>query len=393
MNSLNFFFSAYTKESLPSYYKGLLNSYTQEQVFENRKGERFQLPASSFVVEDIPSYFTVTKDELPKTMGCYSIKQYPGFLINFENVKSLPDYLNERFGKTSRYKLRREQKKLEQCFNIRYEMYFGAIDKSEYDFIMNEFYRLLELRSLEKGIKHNINLATQNFYRANVYQMILDRKASFYVIYNGKTPIDICLNFHMKNVIFQYIRTYNIDYSKFNTGYTDLMKQIEWCITNKIKFITFSKGDFYWKRRWCNTVYDYHHEIFFLKKSFAGRLKATSYYLLKALKQYVREKGLIEKYHAYRTKQNNSKNTAEDSHRIKYNKIPFNTEIKNTESIDYKSMKFNFLRRTIYDFLYESDENESEITVYAILDTSKSYLVIGKKSKAMLSYTSNSSSF
>ena len=393
MNSLNFFFSAYTKESLPSYYKSLLNSYTQELVFTNSKEEKFQLPASSFVVEDIPSYFTVKKDVLPKDIGCLSIKQYPGFLINFENVKSLPDYLNERFGKTSRYKLRREQKKLEQCFDIRYQMYFGAIEKPEYDFLMDEFYRLLELRSLEKGIKDNINLATQDFYRAHVYQMILDKKASFYVIYNGKMPIDICLNFHMKDVIFQYIRTYDIDYSKFNTGYTDLMKQIEWCISNKIKLITFSKGDFYWKRRWCNTVYDYHYEIFFLKKSLIGRLKASSYYLLKALKQYVREKGLIEKYHDYQSKRKNSQELNSELPKIKHTNIPFHTEIKNIESINFKSSEFDFLRRNIYDFLYESDEKESEINVYSILDQSDSYLVIGKNSKTVLSNTAFSSSF
>ena len=393
MNSTNFFFDAYTKEQLPTYYRQLQNRYTNDIIFNNTKDEEFQLPESAFVVKDVPDYFKVTTNELPNSIACQTINQYPGFLINFENVPSLSDYLNERFGKSSRYKLRREQKKLEQCFNIRYEMYFGAIDKPEYDFIMDEFYRLLELRSLEKGIKDNINLATQDFYRANVYQMILDKKASFYIIYNGKMPIDICLNFHMKDVIFQYIRTYDIDYSKFNTGYTDLMKQIEWCIANQIKLITFSKGDFYWKRRWCNTVYDYHYHIFFKKSSLSGRLRAKSYYIAKALKQYVREKGMIEKYHEFRSKSKRSKKVNVDSSAIKHKSIPYETEIKNIEAVDYKNEKFDFLRRTIYDFLYESDEKQSEITVYSILDQPKSYLVIGKKSKAVLSNTSNTPSF
>ncbi len=383
MNSTNFFFDAYTKEQLPSYYRQLQNLYTGDVVFNNTNDISFNLSQSTFVVEDVPSYFKVTTDKLPKNIGLHSIKQYPGFLINFENVPSLSDYLNERFGKSSRYKLRREQKKLEQCFDISYKMYFGTIDKSDYDFIMDEFYRLLELRSLEKGIKDNINLATQNFYRANAYQMILDKKASFYVIYNGKMPIDICLNFHMKNVIFQYIRTYDIDYSKFNTGYTDLMKQIEWCIANQIKFITFSKGDFYWKRRWCNTVYDYHYHIFFKKSSAFGRIKAKSYYFIKALKQYVREKGLIEKYHTYLAKYSKTKNSST----VNYETIPYKTEIRTGEAINYKDEEFKSLRRTIYDFLYESDEKQSEINVYTISNKPKSYLVIGKKSKAVLSNT------
>ncbi|WP_226975897.1 GNAT family N-acetyltransferase [Zobellia nedashkovskayae] len=365
------------------------NKYTDEIVFNNANNEEFQLPETAFVVKDVPDYFKVTTKELPKNIKRQTLIQYPGFLINFKNVSSLSDYLNERFGKSSRYKLRREQKKLEQCFDIRYEMYFGTIDKNEYDFIMDEFYRLLELRSLEKGIKDNVNLTTQHFYRANVYQMILDKKASFYIIYNGKMPIDICLNFHMKDVIFQYIRTYDIDYSKFNTGYTDLMKQIEWCIANQIKLITFSKGDFYWKRRWCNTVYDYHYHIFFKKSSISGRLKAKSYYLAKVMKQYVREKGLIEKYHEFMVKSNRSKKVAEDLSSIQHKSIHYETDIKNIEAIDYKNEKFDFLRRTIYDFLYESDEKQSEIAVYSILDQPKSYLIIGKKSKAVLSNTSN----
>ncbi|MBU3024399.1 GNAT family N-acetyltransferase [Zobellia galactanivorans] len=393
MNSTNFFFDAYTKELLPTHYRQLQNRYTGDVVFTNSNTDEFHFEGPAFVVEDVPGYFKVETEKLPKNIGRHTIKQYPGFLINFENVPSLGAYLNERFGKTSRYKLRREQRKLEQCFDIRYVMYFGAMEKPEYDFLMDEFYRLLELRSLEKGIKDNINLATQDFYRANVYQMILDKKASFYVIYNGKKPIDICLNFHMKNVIFQYIRTYDIDYSKFNTGYTDLMKQIEWCIANGVRLITFSKGDFYWKRRWCNTVYDYNYDIFFKKNSLKGRLKAQLYYLIKALKQFVREKGLIEKYHDFRDKHRKPINLPNDPSKITRTPIPFEKEFEKIEAIDFKNSKFDFLRRTIYDFLYENDEKESEINVYAILDHPKSYLVVGKKSKILLSNTSDSPIF
>jgi len=393
MNSTNFFFDAYTKEELPTHYRQLHNRYTNELLFSNTNDKEFQLLHSTFVVHDVPGYFKLTTRNLPENVGFHTIKQYPGFLIDFKNVPSLNDYLNDRFGKSSRYKLRREQKKLEQCFDIRYEMYFGAIDKDVYDFIMDEFYRLLALRSLEKGIKDNINLTTQKFYRENVYQMIIDKKASFYIIYNGNMPIDICLNFHMKNVIFQYIRTYDIDYSKFNTGYTDLMKQIEWCIANQIKLITFSKGDFYWKRRWCNTVYNYDYHIFFKKKDLGARIKAKLYYLSKALKQYAREKGIIEKYNANRTKYANSKKTSPLSDTLKFNRIPFETEFSNIELIDYRINKFGFLRRSIYDFLYESDEKQADIAIYSILDQPESYLFIGKKSKALLSSTSFTTSF
>ena len=103
MNSTNFFFDVYTKEQLPTYYRQSQNKYTDEIVFNNTNNEEFQLPESAYVVKDVPDYFKVTTNELPKNIACQTINQYPGFLINFANVPSLSDYLNERFGKSSRY--------------------------------------------------------------------------------------------------------------------------------------------------------------------------------------------------------------------------------------------------------------------------------------------------
>ncbi|WKX76475.1 hypothetical protein [Zobellia laminariae] len=54
MNSTNFFFDAYTKEQLPTYYRQLQNRYTNDIIFNNTKDEEFQLPESAFVVKDVP---------------------------------------------------------------------------------------------------------------------------------------------------------------------------------------------------------------------------------------------------------------------------------------------------------------------------------------------------
>ncbi len=44
--------------------------------------------------------------------------------MSFNGVKSLSDKLNQRFGKTSRCNLRKEQGKLGYCFDISYKMHF-----------------------------------------------------------------------------------------------------------------------------------------------------------------------------------------------------------------------------------------------------------------------------
>ncbi|MBM1106750.1 GNAT family N-acetyltransferase [Aurantibacter crassamenti] len=333
------------------------------------------------MVEDVPGYFKIEEAELPKNVSQWRIKQYPGFLINFEGVNSLNEYLAVRFGRSSRYKLRREQKKLEQCFDITYKMYFGEISRSEYDFIFDEFYKLLAIRSLEKGIKNNVNISQRDHYQEIVYPMILNKKASFYIIYNGKMPIDICLNFHLNNVIFQYIRTYDIAYSKFNTGYTDLMKQIEWCIANEVKLISFSKGDFYWKRRWCNTVYDYDFHIFFKSTSIVAAIKASIFWCKRGARQFLREKKVIEWYHAKRDKYSKS-----ESHNSQFEitKITSIADLEKLEKIDYNLDSLSALKRTIFEFLYDTEENEADIVTYQEIENNNNFIVAGKKNTILI---------
>ena len=333
------------------------------------------------VVEDVPGYFEVEEAKLPVEIDRWRIKQYPGFLINFKGVRNLSSYLNSRFGRSSRYKLRREQKKLEKCFDISYRMYYGDITKEEYAFLFDELYKLLEIRSHEKGIKNNVNLLQRDFYEKIVYSMILEKKASLYVIYNGKMPIDICLNFHLNNVIFQYIRTYDIAYSKFNTGYTDLMKHIEWCIANDIKLISFSKGDFYWKRRWCNTVYDYEYHIFFRTNSLGARIKAGIFWGKRKLRQFLREKKVIEWYHAKREKFIRPES---ETSRFKISKIDLSTDLGKMVKIDYNEAGFRFLRRPVFDFLYEVELKENEIQTFQIENQPSTFLIEGREESVLV---------
>lgn len=374
--TINFVTELFAKRQLPYIYSDVYNAVSQQHIFENT-AEPTDIK-DILIVEDLPRYLKIQRKEKPKHLRSFLIKQYPGFRIDFKDVKSLADYLNLRFGKSSRYKLKREQRKLERCFDIRYEMYFGGMSQEDYDFVFHEFYELLEVRSIEKGIMRNANLAYKQEYYERVHQMVLDKKASFFVIYNGKKPIDICLNFHVKNTIFQYIRTYDIAYSKFNTGYTDLMKQIEWCIANKIDSISFSKGPFYWKQRWCNAVYDYDYEVFYNARSIKSILGAAKFRCIKGIKQVVRELGIIERYHDFQEKRRKAK-LPEPS---------FNIEIFDTtedqfvgsklERIDIYTQAYDELRRLIFDFLYTTDEKEKDISVFKTQDNSQTFFVKGK---------------
>jgi hypothetical protein len=374
----------YVLNKLPEFYRSVRSIYGTDSLFSNNNNLQ-QLKKNIIIVKDIPRYFDIEIKDLSQHIKYFNVEQYSGFSINFQDVKSTDDYLKSRFGNNSRYKLRRSVKKLENCFDISYKMYFGEIPKDEYDFIFDEFFRLLEIRSKEKGIIDNRNLKKKDYYHKLVYTFILQKKASFFIIYNGKYPIDICLNFHLDNIVYQLIRTYDINYSKFNTGYIDLIKQMEWCIDNNISFINFSYGDYYWKRRWCNMVYKYDTHIFFNSKSIKSIVKALIYSFEIKIKHILREKKIIDKYHETKWKISHILNPKKEI-KVEIKNIAFEKKMDIKSQIDIYSSEFNFMLRSTYEFLYNFNENEKDLKIYNMTNTSNEYLIVGKKNKIILSF-------
>jgi len=370
-------------DKLPGHYKNLNTDFSNDFYYKN-DNENIKYPKNDIlIVKDIPRYFNVKQQNLPKNIKTIKVEQYSGFMIGFESIESVDAYLKTRFGNSSRYKLRRSIKKLEACFNISYKIYYGNISKQEYDFIFEEFFELLHTRSIEKGIFDNFQIKRKNFYYNLVYPLILKRKASLFVIYNGKSPIDVCLNFHNKNFVYQLIRTYDINYSKFNTGYIDLIKQIEWCIDNKVSFINFSYGDYYWKRRWCNTVYKYDYHVFYNSKSIKSTSKAFLFITEYKIRHLLREKGLIDKYHDIKSKIKNKFNTTK-SIEIEIINVDFKKKIAIESEIDFYKTIYNFLRRSIYEFLFNFNEKEKGLKVYKLINHSNDYLVVGEENKIII---------
>ncbi|MBU3822306.1 GNAT family N-acetyltransferase [Flavobacteriaceae bacterium XHP0103] len=372
----------YTLNKLPDLYESL-RMVDEDFILLSNDIEPLEPTKNIIIVKDIPRYFDIKNKSLSKGIKHLCTEQYSGFSINFKNVTSTDDYLKSRFGSSSRYKLRRSIKKLEKCFDINYKMYFGEMSKQDYDFIFEEFFRLLEIRSIEKGILNNRNLKRKSYYHELVYNLILQKKASFYVIYNGYNPIDICLNFHLNDIVYQLIRTYDINYSKFNTGYVDLIKQIDWCIENHVSFINFSYGDFYWKRRWCNSVYKYDSHIFYNSKSIKSIASAYLYNAKIKIKHILRENKIIDKYHEIKLKIHHFLNTKKEFE-IEVIDIDFNRAEPLDCKIDFYKNDYNFLRRYIYEFLFNFNEEEKDIKVYKLLKPLKSFLVIGKKNKIII---------
>lgn len=114
---------------------------SDEVIFNNLNNSESKVDV--LIIEDLRRYLKIGRTKKPKYIKSFLVKHYLEFLIDFNGVKDLSDYLNQRFGKSSRYKLRSEQRELEYCFNISYKMYFGEMSQEADDFIFEEFYKLL----------------------------------------------------------------------------------------------------------------------------------------------------------------------------------------------------------------------------------------------------------
>ena len=231
-----------------------------------------------FLVYDVIDYELDKLDKSVISQANYAIKQYPGYLIHLSQFNSLEDYLNKSFKKSSRYKLRKYKKRLEDSFSINFKAYTGVINREQYDSIFVSFRKLLEKRFLEKQItNNNLDLEEWNFYFDVVYPLILEEKAVLFVLYNKDTPISITLGYLSENRIYDAITVFDIDYTKFHLGSIKIMYLIDWSIKNNWEMLDFSKGHYEYKTRWANKKFDFYYHLWFDENSIKATLVAKLY--------------------------------------------------------------------------------------------------------------------
>ncbi len=267
--------------------KGVSYTLSDEQDYKKK----------AFLIYDVPSYFKPPSRSM-NGLGINRIKQYPGFLIEIDRFIDFEDYITSTFNKSSRYKLKKYLKRFEMCFDIKYHMYHGEITTEEYNFIFDHFKALLEKRFLDKGTtNNNLDSKEWNFYKEVAYPMILEKKASLFVIYNQDKPIGVTLSYFSDTILFDAITVFDIDYAKFNLGSITVMKLIEWCIGHQIKTMDFSKGYFDYKKRWATKTYDFEYHVYYDESSLLAKTIAHMVCSFYKLKQYLRDKKLNEKMH------------------------------------------------------------------------------------------------
>ena len=328
----------------------------------------------TLVIYDVLPHLIKKTNTLPKHIGVLKSKQYPGFLIHLEQFKNIEDYLLNTFSKNTRMKMRKFTNRLSACFEISTKMFYGNIDKHEYDKIFEYFLVLLQKRYSDKQVSYNNMQSSEwSFYKEVAYPLILEKKASLFVVYDNDTPIAITYNYHTKDTLIDAITVFDIDYSKFNLGYINNLKLLNWCFDNKLKVLDFSKGYFDYKKRMCTLEYDFEYHIIYDKSSLLSRLKAISYYNFFEFKTYLRNKNFNTKFHKFTYRLKNK------------SKLKEKIEVKNLEKLDTslnlslidirKNTNYNFLKSHVYAFLYLAVKPYEDIELYKVNNADNIYIL------------------
>jgi hypothetical protein len=276
----------------PCYDQVLVNNLTSQKIITSHKKETSGQLSKTHTVADIPDFLNVQLLKKNNNLHLNKIPQYKGYLIDLTKFKNAEDLFSQTLSRNPRKNFRAKKRKLESNHDISYGFYYGEIDKDYYDYLFATCYKLMVDRFQEKKI-YNRNLIKWKSYHEFFYPEILNKRASVFVISDKTKPITITLNFHIADIVFSHIQIYDVNYSQYSMGDIAIYKNIEWCYENDFKIWDFSKGATANKLRWSNHIYQFSYHLFYNPKSLRSRVSSFLVAKKLALKQFLRDKGII----------------------------------------------------------------------------------------------------
>ncbi|RAJ16035.1 GNAT family N-acetyltransferase [Arenibacter echinorum] len=379
LRRLNFFFEFFEKNSILPFYESLTNNINGQIIYnENTEGlKAFENGLCVCVVNMIPPYFDFKIDNRNKLYRAFQVKYRTGFIMDLSQYANADEYLKSHLGSRHRKNILSKIKRLESCFDISYKTHYGAIDDLEYKFLFEEFERMIRDRFKQRGEEH-VGLKRWNLYKENVYELILKARASLFVIYDGKKPISINLNYHFENILDSAITSYDIDYAKFGLGNIAVYKKMEWCFQNDYQRIDMRWGELYYKRLWSNAIEEYKCDVVY-NNLFIAMPIAFMVARLIIFKKFLFQHKILPFNLSFRSRQKPSQNV--ESNSSPSFKIENLTELPFKDGLSLVSLedkKFEFLRNPVYNFQYSNSEHSNNINIYRVNNDRMSYIIAGK---------------
>ncbi len=260
---LNTFFEK--KYGVHNLYESLIFTENNNVCQESENSQYLPPNANDILyVSHVPDFFQVKLKEVDK-FHLKRFHQQKGYAADLSNFLDIDSYLKSQFRKNAR-KIRRFVNRLESCFDIEYKLFYGNISKDEYSYLLTVLRKMIVQRFKQRN-EQSKSLAEWNSIVELTYPLILKKRASLFVIYDGDKPIEIAINYHFKQTMFSYISSYDIDYAKFGLGHVEIYKQLEWCLQNKFNRFEMGWGYLDYKRRWSNHIYNFEQHLIFRNNS------------------------------------------------------------------------------------------------------------------------------
>jgi len=156
-------------------------------------------------------------------------------------------------------------------------VYYGEVDKIEYDALFEQLRNLMISRFDQKK-EQNYELRHLEGIKNDVYPRLLEKQASIFVIYANGRPISIRLNLMKGRLAFYLMSAYDPNYELFRVGKLDMWQNIHWLMENDYEKYDLLKGYGYIKDRWSDSKFDNNLVLFNGDDSLMGNFRFWFFY-------------------------------------------------------------------------------------------------------------------
>ena len=253
-NKIIFLRSLLAEEKFPDVIERVLDSRNGLPLYEKPSAKPLLIENRSFVLQDVPGYVDLILDQHQKKFSTHTIITQHTHVIELERYLDGNQYMEQHFGPKTRSSLRRYKKRLGECFDIRYEVFQGSIDKKWYNEIFEQL-RTLMIRRFKEKNEENYELPHLDEIKADLYPMLLQNRATLFVIYANGEPVSIRINMMKDKLAFYILSAYNPDYDVFRLGKLDMWQNVSWFINQGYTTYDLLKGYAYIKEKWADRTY------------------------------------------------------------------------------------------------------------------------------------------
>lgn len=386
IKNIPFYFDFHKYHIIPEDIELLTLAYN-ETVLYNKRDTPVHNKNFAYQIRLFPSYMgmkIVNQDKYTKKI--IPDKYIDGCAISLGNYENIKEYINVHYKNKGNFrnKINKNLKRLEICFDIKYDMFHGHISKKDYNSLMDILKDMLTSRFSQIN-KTNFALLKWDDMYNSCYEMINNKKASLFVIYSNNKPINISLNYHYNDIMFGSVSSFDLNYSKFGLGHIQIYKLLDWCFINKYKMLDMCHGNLDYKKMWCNVIYNFENHIFYKKKSIIAFLINLIIVFKIHVKLFFKRFELdlfFEKITIAWKNKNKIKEVKPEL--LKYNRevlesIEIILEKNMVKEITSVQHTHSYLLKPLYDFLYLNEENINNVKIYEHEKIANTFYFTGQK--------------